>query len=113
MTLESVLATMILIIVLLMFLFIFGIVAFTFLQWIKTPTYQPPAIKVEDYSCPKCGSKDLERIGRRTLRCRRCGTTFTIQPETSETHFIVWPFFWWIPIIWPVPFKKRVFSFPG
>ncbi|MEM2440316.1 MAG: hypothetical protein QW493_03775 [Candidatus Bathyarchaeia archaeon] len=106
MTLESLLTTIALIIALVMFLFVFAIMVLSFFRWIKTPAYQPPAIKVEDYSCPKCSSKELELVGRRTLRCKRCGTTFTIQPETTETHLIVWPFFWWMPILWPVPTSR-------
>ncbi|MBS7636778.1 hypothetical protein KEJ37_05530 [Candidatus Bathyarchaeota archaeon] len=106
MGLESVLATAILVIALLIFLFMFVMVALTFFRGFRVPAYQPPAIKVEDYACPKCGSKDLELVGRRTLRCRKCGTTFTIQPEKAEVHWIFWPFFWWIPIIWPIPTRK-------
>ncbi|MEM1566291.1 MAG: hypothetical protein QW510_04285 [Candidatus Bathyarchaeia archaeon] len=103
MTPESLLATIVLVIALVMFLFIFVIIALSLLRWIKTPMYHPPAIRVEDYLCPKCGSKKLELVGRRTLRCKRCGTTFTIQPETTETHLTVLPFFRWIPIFCPFP----------
>jgi DNA-directed RNA polymerase subunit RPC12/RpoP len=78
--LESILAAAILIIVLLMFIFIFAIVALSFIKWFRTPT-----IKIEDYSCPKCGSKELEVVGRRTLRCKKCGTTFTIQPRARNS----------------------------
>jgi DNA-directed RNA polymerase subunit RPC12/RpoP len=107
--LESILAAAILIIVLLMFIFMFAIVALSFIKWFRTPTYPPsPTIKIEDYSCPKCGSKELEVVGRRTLRCKKCGTTFTIQPETAEERWIVWPFFWWFPIILPIPVKKHI-----
>jgi DNA-directed RNA polymerase subunit RPC12/RpoP len=104
---ESILAAAILIIVLLMFIFMFAIVALSFIKWFRTPAYPPsPTIKVEDYSCPKCGSKELEVVGRRTLRCKKCGTTFTIQPETAEERWIVWPFFCWFPIILPIPVKN-------
>jgi hypothetical protein len=65
-TLESVLVNAILIIALLIFIFIFAIMALSFTRWFKAPAYPlPPAIKVEDYACPKCGSKELEIVGRR------------------------------------------------
>jgi ribosomal protein L37AE/L43A len=57
-------------------------------------------IKIEDYACPKCGSKDLELVGRRTLRCKKCGTIFTIRTYVSEEYWIVWPFFWFFPFVW-------------
>ena len=108
MSLESIVATAILIIALLIFIFTFAIMALSFIRWFRTPAYQPPpAIKVEDYSCPKCGSKELEIVGRRTLRCKKCGTTFTIQPETAEERWVIWPFFWWLPIILPIPVKNQ------
>jgi hypothetical protein len=44
---------------------------------------------------------------KRTLKCKKCGTTFTIQPEMAEERCIIWPFFWWIPIIWPTPVKNQ------
>lgn len=106
MGLESILATAIFIIILLLFVFLFMVMALSLAGWFKAPAYQPPAIKVEDYSCPKCGSKELEIVGRRTLKCKKCGTTFTIQAETG-TSLMVWPFFWWIPMIWPIPVEKR------
>jgi hypothetical protein len=44
--------------------------ALSFIKWFRTSTYRPSsAIKVEDYSCPKYGSKELELVGRRTLKC--------------------------------------------
>lgn len=108
MGLESILATVILIIALLMFILMFAIVALSFIKLFRTPAYQPsPTIKVEDYACPKCCSKELEIVGRRTLKCKKCGTTFTIQPEMAEERCIIWPFFWWIPIIWPTPVKNQ------
>ncbi|MEM0253381.1 MAG: hypothetical protein QXK78_02350 [Candidatus Bathyarchaeia archaeon] len=104
---ESIIVTAILIIILLIFAFMLLIIALSIFRWLKTSSYQPPAIKIEDYTCPKCGSKDLELIGSRTIRCKKCGTIFTIQPETVEARWIMWPVFWWIPIIWPVPVKKE------
>ena len=112
---ESILATAILIIALSIFIFTFAIMALSFIRWFRTPAYPPtPAIKVEDYACPKCGSKELEIVGRRTLRCKKCGTTFTIQPETAEERWIVWPFFWWFPIILPIQLKtdKAIRCYP-
>jgi len=86
----------------------FAIMALSLIKWFRTPTYPPPlAIKVEDYACLKCGSKEPEIVGRRTLRCKKCGTTFTIQPETTEERWIIWPFFWWIPIILPILVKNH------
>jgi DNA-directed RNA polymerase subunit RPC12/RpoP len=106
--LESILISVIIILALLMFIFMFVIVALSFIKWYRAPAYPPPpTIKVEDYACPKCGSKELEIVGRRTLRCKKCGTTFTIQPETAEERWIIWPFFWWIPLIWPIPVKNH------
>jgi DNA-directed RNA polymerase subunit RPC12/RpoP len=100
---ESLLVTVILVIVLLIFIFVFAVMAVSFIRWFRAPAHPPPpAIRVEDYACPRCGSKELEIVGRRTLRCRKCGTTFTIQPEAPEERWIVWPFFWWFPIIWPI-----------
>jgi len=107
MSLDSILSTAILIIALLMFIFIFAVMALSIIRWFRAPVYQPPAIRVEDYACPRCGSKDLELIGRRTLRCRKCGTVFAIQPEPAETYWVIWPFFWWIPIVWPIPIRKE------
>ena len=107
MALESILVAAILMVALLIFIFMFAIMALSLIKWFRAPAYlHIPAIKIEDYSCPKCGSKELELIGRRTLRCKKCGTTFTIQPETTEERWIIWPFFWWKPIIWPIPIKN-------
>ena len=107
MALESILVAAILMVALLIFIFMFAIMALSLIKWFRAPAYPHiPAIKIEDYSCPKCGSKELELIGRRTLRCKKCGTTFTIQPETTEERWIIWPFFWWKPIIWPIPIKN-------
>lgn len=87
---ESILATAMLIVVLLVFIFMFTIVALSFIKWFRTPVYPTPqTIRVEDYACPKCGSKELEVVGRRTLRCKKCGTTFTIHPETVEERWII------------------------
>ncbi|MEM2675859.1 MAG: hypothetical protein QXT10_05140, partial [Candidatus Bathyarchaeia archaeon] len=60
----------------------------------------------EDYACPKCGSKELELVGRRTLRCRKCGTTFTIRTGAPEVYWVFWPLFWFIPLIWWTPTKN-------
>jgi len=62
--------------------------------------YPPPARElVGQLMCPKCGSKELEPIGYYTLRCKKCGFTFSIGARrTGGVCF--WP---WIfpPIIWP------------
>jgi transposase-like protein len=75
-------------------------------RWHKAAAYYPP-LRLEEYACPKCGSKELEPIGRRTIRCKKCRTTFTIGTEATEEKWIVWPFFWWIPMIWPIPTKEN------
>ncbi|MDW8023393.1 MAG: hypothetical protein RMJ15_06625 [Nitrososphaerota archaeon] len=82
-----------------LFLLTFAFMAISLFRWIKTPIcYERiPAIKPEEYACPKCGSKELEPIGRRTLRCRKCGTTFTIRTGAAEVYWAIWPF---LPIIW-------------
>jgi predicted RNA-binding Zn-ribbon protein involved in translation (DUF1610 family) len=86
----------------------FAIFIFSFLRWCRAaPVYRLPAVRVEDYSCPKCGSKELELVGRRTIRCRKCGTTFTINPEFCGEQWFVWPFFFWFPIVWPIPIDKK------
>jgi predicted RNA-binding Zn-ribbon protein involved in translation (DUF1610 family) len=103
---EYMLATAILIIALLMFIFTFIIVIFSLIKWFRASAYLPSAIRVEDYACPKCGSKELEIVGGRTLRCRRCGTAFTIQMGIHEERWIIWPFFWWMPIIWLMPVRN-------
>jgi len=99
----SLIADIIIILVLVLFLLVFAFMALSFFRWMKESAYyeRPPAIKIEDYTCPKCGSKDLELVGRRTLRCKKCGTIFTIRTYVSEEYWVVWPFLWFFPfIIW-------------
>jgi hypothetical protein len=104
-TLEALLTTAILIMIFLIFLLIFAHIAISFVKWSRAPVYYAQLIRLDDYSCPKCSSKELELIGRRTIRCKKCGTVFTIQPETAiEEHWIIWPF-WFFPLIWPIPSK--------
>ncbi|MEM4700635.1 MAG: hypothetical protein QXZ51_00650 [Candidatus Bathyarchaeia archaeon] len=64
----SFIANIIIILMLVLFLLIFAFMTLSFLKWMKASYYErPPAIKIEEYACPKCGSKELELIGRRTL----------------------------------------------
>jgi DNA-directed RNA polymerase subunit RPC12/RpoP len=69
----------------------------------KTSYYIP--IEIEKLSCPKCTSKDLEVIGYRTIRCKKCGFIFSIGGAIYYGWF-PWVFFWplWFPIIF---FKEK------
>jgi len=98
----SLIAGIIMILVLVLFILVFAFMALSFFKWMKASAYyeRPPAIKIEEYACPKCGSKELELIGRRTMRCKKCGTTFTIRTGAAEEYWIVWPLFWFFPFIW-------------
>ncbi|MEM1563628.1 MAG: hypothetical protein QW161_03015 [Candidatus Bathyarchaeia archaeon] len=98
----SLIASIIIILVLVLFLLIFAFTTLSFLKWMKAPVYYErlPAIKLEEYACPKCSSKELELIGRRTIRCKKCGTIFTIHQQAVEEFWVFWPFFWFFPIIW-------------
>ncbi len=98
----SLIAGIIMILVLVLFILVFAFMALSFFKWMKASAYyeRSPAIKIEEYACPKCGSKELELIGRRTMRCKKCGTTFTIRTGAAEEYWIVWPFFWFFPFIW-------------
>lgn len=112
MDIQTIITILILSMVLCMFIFMFVLMALSITRWHRAAVYHPPPIKIEEYTCPKCGSKELELVGRRTLRCRKCGTTFTIGVET-EGRWIVWPFwpiFWWIPITWPIPVKENALA---
>ncbi|MEM3703362.1 MAG: hypothetical protein QXX79_02925, partial [Candidatus Bathyarchaeia archaeon] len=102
----SILIDIIIVFILVLFLLTFAFMVFSFLRWFKVSAYpeRVSAIKIEDYACPKCGSKDLELIGSRTIRCKKCGTIFTIRTgATQEGWVMVWPFFWFLPFIWPIP----------
>ncbi|MGC8832394.1 MAG: hypothetical protein ACP5PQ_07430 [Thermoproteota archaeon] len=102
----SAFAAAITILFLAMFLLMFAMFFFSFVKWWRSaPVYHYPPIRVEDYSCPKCGSKELELVGKRTLRCRKCGTTFTINPVCEE-RWVVWPFLWWFPVVWPIAYDR-------
>lgn len=93
---------------LLIFIAFFIVIFVASLRWLKRPRVYYAPIRAEDYMCPRCGSKELEVVGVRTLRCRRCGTAFTLRVGTYEEHWVVWPFFWWFPfpIIIPVPRRE-------
>jgi len=91
---------------LLVFLIFFLVALISFLKWLRRPRIYYAPIRVEDYMCPKCGSKELDLIGVRTLRCRRCGTIFALRGAYEE-RWIIWPFFWWFPLIIPIPLKRE------
>lgn len=110
MPIETIITILILAIALCIFIFVFVMMVLSITRWRRAVAYPLPTIKIEDYMCPKCGSKELEPIGRRTLKCKKCGTTFTINPENTEERWVIWPIwpiFWWIPIIWPTPTKEN------
>ncbi|MEM3602831.1 MAG: hypothetical protein QXN87_09195 [Candidatus Bathyarchaeia archaeon] len=107
MSLEFIIFIAVLMVFIFMFLFMFILTIFTFLRWQKAAAYYTPSIKLEEYACPKCGSKELELLGRRTIKCRKCGTVFTLGAEADEERWLIWPFFWWLPIIWPMPIMKK------
>jgi len=96
----SFIAGIVIILVLVLFILVFAFTALSFLKWMKASIYYErlPTIKIEDYACPKCGSKELELVGRRTLKCKKCGTIFTIRQQAAEEYWVFWPFFF--PIIW-------------
>ena len=103
----SALAAVITILFLAMFLLVLAIFIFYFLRWCRAaPVYRIPSVRVEDYSCPKCGSKSLNFWGGG--RCRKCGTTSTINPEVYGELWFIWPFFLWFPIVWPIPCDRGV-----
>ncbi|MEM0049246.1 MAG: hypothetical protein QW424_03995 [Candidatus Bathyarchaeia archaeon] len=103
----SMLVAVIAVIFLVIFLIMFIMIFLSFLRWFRGPRAYYPPIKVEDYMCPRCGSKELDIIGIRTLRCRKCGTTFTLRTAAYEGRWIIWPFFWWFPIIIPIPIRNK------
>jgi len=104
----SVFEAVIIVLFLAVFLLIFAIFVFSFLRWCRAaPVCRLPAVRVEDYFCPKCGLKELELVGGRTMRCRKCGTTFTINPEFCGEQWFIWPFFFWFPIVWPIPIDRK------
>jgi DNA-directed RNA polymerase subunit RPC12/RpoP len=107
MSFESIIFIALLIVFLFIFLFTFTLTIFTFFRWHKAAACYTPSIKLEEYACPKCGSKELELLGRRTIKCKKCGTTFTLGVETAEERWVIWPFFWWLPLIWPIPVRKE------
>lgn len=103
---ASTLVTILAIIILLVFLMVFLTIFISLLRWWKRPRVYYAPVRVEDYMCPKCGSKELDVVGMRTLRCRKCGTTFTLGAAYEE-RCILWPFFWWFPIIIPIPLRDK------
>ncbi|MEM1574873.1 MAG: hypothetical protein QW755_01955 [Nitrososphaerota archaeon] len=70
----------------------------------KTSYYYIP-LEIEKLSCPRCSSKELEAIGYRIIKCRKCNLIFSIGGEVYYSWF-PWIFFWplWFPIIF---FKEK------
>ncbi|MBS7624711.1 hypothetical protein KEJ29_03925 [Candidatus Bathyarchaeota archaeon] len=92
----------------LVFLAFFLFIILSIFKWLKAPrAYYYPPIRVEDYMCPKCGSKELDAIGLRTLKCRKCGTIFSLGGALYGARWITWPFFWWFPIILSILFMEK------
>jgi len=81
----------------LIFLVFFMVLLISILRWFRHPGAYYIPIRAEEYMCPRCGSKDLDAVGMRTLKCRKCGTTFTLRTTVFEGCWII-PFFWWFPI---------------
>lgn len=96
---ASVLIGIISVIFLIIFLAFFIVFAIFFLRWLRVPRAYYIPVRVEDYMCPKCGSKELEIIGARTLRCKKCGIIFTLRESVPEGYWVIWPFFWWFPMV--------------
>ncbi|MEM2272650.1 MAG: hypothetical protein QXX56_00345 [Candidatus Bathyarchaeia archaeon] len=103
----STLVTITSIMFLLVFLVMFAILLVSLFRWFRRPRIYYAPIRIEDYMCPRCGSKELDIIGIRTIRCRKCGTIFTLRTTAYEEPWIIWPFFWWFPIIIPIPLKNK------
>ncbi|MEM3986521.1 MAG: hypothetical protein QXR39_07100 [Candidatus Methanomethylicia archaeon] len=67
----------------------------------KVKLYYPPKTINEiskELICPKCSSKDLKPVGYRTLRCEKCGFTFSIG---FGNGFWISPLLLWFPILLP------------
>lgn len=68
----------------------------------KIKVYYPPTKTINEISrelmCPKCGSKDLKPVGYRTLKCEKCGFTFSIG---FGSGLWITPLLLWFPIIFP------------
>jgi len=92
------------------FLVIFAFFIYSYYRWFKQigkHVRYSSIIKLEDYSCPKCGSNGLELISQRAIRCKKCGTTFTVYPLEPE-ELVIFPFFWWFPIFLPMSFLLKI-----
>jgi len=62
---------------------------------IRSPVYYAPPIRLEEPSCPRCTSRELEALGHGTIRCRSGGFMFRVGPEFAYDCWVIWPFFWW------------------
>lgn len=99
MPIGSTLITIIGIIFILISLIMFLMTFMLFIKWFRRLRLYYAPIKVEDYMCPKCGSKDLNAISIKTIQCKKCGTVFTLRTTTYKECWMIWPFLWWFPII--------------
>lgn len=64
--------------------FVFMVLALFFFHWVEVSVFRFSAVKVEDYSCLKCGLKVRGFLGRRTCRCGLCGATFIEVIEVED-----------------------------
>lgn len=91
------------IILMMVFMSIFIIVFYMMKGLKRFNVYYPPPKTMNEISrelmCPKCGSRELKPIGYRTLRCDKCGFTFTIG---FREGLWISPLFLWFPILWPI-----------
>lgn len=103
---ESIIIMAILVTFLLLFILFFIIIAISIIKGFKLPSQYYVPIEIEKLSCPKCSSKELEVIGYRTIRCKKCGFIFSIGSEIIYPIWFPWIFFWplWFPIIF---FKEK------
>jgi hypothetical protein len=67
-------------------LIFFLVVLISILRWFRYPGAYYTPIRAEDYMYPRCGSKDLDVAGMRTLKC---GTTFTLRTTIFEGCWII------------------------
>ncbi len=104
MQIETIIFIITIIVFLLTFILFFILIILSITRGFKTSYYIP--IEIEKLSCPKCISKELEVIGYRTIRCKKCGFIFSIGSEVIYYGCFPWMLFWplWFPIIF---FKEK------
>ncbi|MEM2928053.1 MAG: hypothetical protein QXP60_03715 [Nitrososphaerota archaeon] len=103
MQIETIIVIITLIIFLLTFIMFFILIMISIIKGFKISYHTP--MEIEKLSCPRCSSKELEAIGYRTIKCRKCGFIFSIGGEVYYGWF-PWIFFWplWFSIIF---FKEK------